>query len=102
MKYDVGERVEVRSPAAGHVEWHRADGAEVGPHEEYLGVVEHVDEDDNVTIKGIRNPIFREGVKGILIIFRKSLSLVGITALLADIRITGISYAGKVSSSSRA
>ncbi|MCP4364529.1 MAG: hypothetical protein GY800_04450 [Planctomycetes bacterium] len=94
--------MEVRSPAAGSVKWHKADGAEVRPDEEYLGVVEWIDDDGNKKIEGIRNPIFGEGVKGVLIIFPRRYPLVDIRDFLADIKITGLLYAGKVSGSSRA
>ncbi len=92
MHYDIGERVEVRSPASGYVEWDKADSAEVRPDEEYLGVVR--DEDDYKKTTGIRNPIFGEVVKGVLILVpRFQEQSVDTGARLADIRITGLVYA---------
>lgn len=87
----VGELEIIYSPATGEVQWYKADGAEVGPDDEILGVVI----DENGEPWDIRNPLGK-GAKGILIILPKVVPEVGIGNSIAVIRVTAILYASKV------
>ena len=91
----VGELEIIYSPATGEVQWYKADGAEVGPDDEILGVVIGVDEKGKKITTDIPNPLGK-GAKGILIIIPKVLPEVGIGSSIAVIRITAILYASKV------
>lgn len=88
----VGELEIIYSPATGEVQWYKADGGEVGPDDEILGVV--IDKDGEPW--NIRNPLKGKGAKGILIILPKAVPLVGIGNPIAVIRITAILYASKI------
>jgi hypothetical protein len=81
--------------ATGEIQWYRADGAEVGPDDEILGVVIGVDEKGKKIITDIINPLGK-GAKGILIILPKAVPEVGIGNSIAVIRVTAILYASKV------
>ena len=91
----VGELEIIYSPANGEIQWYKADGAEVGPDDEILGVVIGVDEKGKKIITDIINPLGK-GAKGILIILPKAVPEVGIGNSIAVIRVTAILYASKV------